>query len=71
VELYGKKYYFLDRGEVEIFKQRKTDKRNIFVTGDSFVQSHVCAYEEEDFPSYLQQKLGNKYRVVNIGGGLV
>ncbi len=69
IELYGYKYRFIEREGLVLFEKRKTDKQNLIVVGDSFVQGLTCAARNEDFPGHLQQTLGPQYRVINLGVG--
>ena len=66
IELYGYKYPFIDRDGLDLFEKKKTDKRNVFIVGDSFVQGLTCAAGDEDFPGHLQHAMGSQYRVINL-----
>ena len=66
IELYGYKYPFINRDGLDLFEKNKTDKKNVFIVGDSFVQGLTCAADGKDFPGHLQRKMGTQYRIINL-----
>lgn len=67
IDVYGQNYLFINRDGIDLFYKKKSEKHNIFIVGDSFVQGLTCAAANEDLPGQLQTIIGSKARVINLG----
>ena len=69
IDIHGQTYAFLKSESTVSPLQISSSSAELLVLGDSFTEGVVCAHDNANFPSYLNDMMGSQIKVVNLGVG--